>query len=190
MNSTRRLALAASAIALPMLIFAGALVGVLDRDRERQAEATVRTVAQDALAAVEAELAAELAILQALASTPGLARSQPEPFIAYANRMLALRPGWCAVLLFDRDGTVQAHAGSDGAIQPPTLPPPTGPRIGSLAQPSECGDGPGIAVDIAIGQQGQQLRAVLRPMVLASTMGRSPHPRAGRSPCWTGIVIS
>ncbi|WP_051329883.1 sensor histidine kinase [Niveispirillum irakense] len=176
MNSTRRLALAASAIALPMLVFAGTLVGVLDRDRERQAEAAVRTVAQDGLAAVEAELAAELATLQALASTPGLARSQPEPFIAYANRMLALRPGWCAVILFDSDGTVQAQAGREGQVQAPILPAPEQPRISSLFQPSECGDGPGIALDIAIGRQGQQLRAVVRPAVLAGGLEEIAAP--------------
>jgi signal transduction histidine kinase/CheY-like chemotaxis protein len=100
----RRLVALTAAGILPLAIMAGIGLYVLDRQQDAQARQVGLELARSVRNAVDTELRGAIQVLEALATTPILDRGDLSGFLTRAQRLLALRPEWAAIVLADRAG--------------------------------------------------------------------------------------
>ncbi|MDE1948445.1 MAG: response regulator [Burkholderiales bacterium] len=116
----RSLAALVAVAILPLLVFGGGTAWTLVEQQKAALGAELGNTARAALAAVDRELARDLAALQGLASDPALDRGDFAAFDARVQRVLAQRGSWRSVELIDPATLARVYATAAGAPQPPS----------------------------------------------------------------------
>ena len=89
---------------MPLLAFAVVSTVALHRHERDRREHGVRDTARALSLAVDRELQSRLVVLEALATSIDLDRSDLKPFRRDAARFMAAQPGWSNLIVFDRAG--------------------------------------------------------------------------------------
>jgi PAS domain S-box-containing protein len=118
-NSRFGLSLLAAAAVLPLLAFAAAMAWLFGQQAQRDMEQQLRFAARAGMAAVDRELAAELASLVTLAESTRLDGSATtDEFRKAAARALTSRADWLAIRVSDAEGRLQFDLRTEGAPAP------------------------------------------------------------------------
>ena len=117
----RRLFVLTAAAIVPLALMAGVGLYLLKRQQNAQAERVGLELARSVANAVDAELRAGLQVLETLATTPTLDRDDLEGFRQRAERVIAGRPQWAAIVLADRAGHPVVDTRSTRGPLPPMM---------------------------------------------------------------------
>jgi signal transduction histidine kinase len=177
----RRLLLLAAVAILPLALMSGvALVALLEQQR-RQTEQSSLDLARALATAVDTELRLTISALQSLALTEPLATAGDGHLVdaqALAQRVLASRPEWRAVLLATPQGVPLFSTGSALGAHAPELTEPG--SLGELVRTGAPVVGPltrgplgnyGVAVRVPV-ERGGELRYVLSAVVRPEAIQR------------------
>jgi signal transduction histidine kinase/CheY-like chemotaxis protein len=116
----RRLFLLAAAGIVPLAILAGVSLYLYAREQRAQSERIAVEITRALSTAVDFELRRSVSVLEALATSPALDGEDVSAFRVRAKRMLAVDPGWSALLLVEENGRIvfEAREGAGGALGP------------------------------------------------------------------------
>ncbi|HJV61502.1 MAG TPA: ATP-binding protein, partial [Albitalea sp.] len=107
----RRLISLTAAAIIPLAAMSGFGLYALVQQQREQTERTSLDLARAMGAAVDAELRSSMAVLQALATSSPLDNGDADAFYRVAQRVVATRPQWRAVILHEPNGNVVVHTG-------------------------------------------------------------------------------
>jgi HAMP domain-containing protein len=107
----RRLVVLVAAGILPLAAMSGLGLYALVQQQRGQTERASLELARALATAVDGELQSSIAVLAAMASSSSLDRADTEAFARTAQRIVANRPQWRALILHDASGKVVAHTG-------------------------------------------------------------------------------
>jgi signal transduction histidine kinase/ActR/RegA family two-component response regulator len=175
---------------LPIVVFAGWLVVVVARQQKDAVESGLRDAARTLRVAVDADLLARLATLEALAASEPLASGDLPAFSRLAARVLAARSGGTTVVLAEPSGRPVLHGGGPRTARRPA---PGGadlvdavartgrPAVSNLlADPA--GGPPVVGVAVPVWRDGTLryvLAAMLEPSGLVGVLPPASLPPGG-----------
>ena len=107
----RRLIVLAIAGLLPLAAMSGFGLYTMVQQQREQVERSSVELARALGTAVDGELHSSIAVLEALATSPALDAGDTDAFYRVAQRVVATRPQWRAVILHDPSGQVVVHTG-------------------------------------------------------------------------------
>jgi PAS domain S-box-containing protein len=180
------------ATALPLVVFAAAMVILFEKQQARSFAGVLEQATAAAQRAVEARVDAVRIALEALATSGPLAAGDPEAFAGQAQRLLALQPDWMALELAGPDGP--ARVVREGAALPPGTAIDTSPvfdygesRVSGIIVDSGHGAEPLVAVSVPMfGEQG--VERVVTAFVRAWAVNRALRDQ-GVTPGWQMAVM-
>ena len=185
----RRLILMAAAALLPLALMSALALQVVLNQQRRQTEQAALDLTRALATAVDNELRLTVSALEALAVTEPMRQASTgtlAPALDLAERALASRPEWLAVLLLSPQGDVLFNTGMAEVARMPRASEPASlarvvrsgqPTIGSLA-PGPRGT-LGVPVRVPVLHEGQLravLTAVIRPEAILSVVSRQRVP--------------
>ena len=182
----RRLFALTAAGILPLAVMAGISLYALQRQQREQVERVGVELARSVANAVDAELRSSVAILETLATTPTLDRTDLAAFRERAARVLADRPGWSGLVLSDLSGgpLMDTRVGPEIALSPLADPESFDrtlktrrPVIGALKQHPQGGWL--FAVRVPVVRDGLMryvLTALITPHVIREVLTRQQLP--------------
>ncbi|HEV7371296.1 PAS domain S-box protein [Arenibaculum sp.] len=182
---------------LPVIVFGGIMVALLDARQRETVDIQVRQSARAVIQAIDRQLLDYVASLRTLAASPDLDAGDLATFREHARRVLADEPNWISIQLTDgrtRRPLLDLDA-RGGAAGPGTIDDPGAldavlssgqPVIGGVER-TEGGDAFAVALKVPVRQDGA-VRYVLTLAVRAEGISRElaelPAPRD-----WTLAVL-
>jgi signal transduction histidine kinase len=182
-----RLILLTAAAILPLAVMAGFGLTALVQQQREQTERASLDIARALATAVDAELRSSRAVLESLATSSMLDSGDADAFYRIAQRVVATRPQWRAVLLHEPGGKIVVHTGypqgrADLAIAEPgsfeQLLQTHAPLVGPVRR-GQRGEF-GVPVRVPVARDGRLryvLTAVLNPDAILDVVKRQRVPQ-------------
>ncbi|MEK0083283.1 ATP-binding protein [Benzoatithermus flavus] len=180
------------ATALPLVIFAAAMVVLFEKEQARSFAGVIEQATGAAQRAVEARIDTIRIALEALTTSDPLAAGDQEAFAGQAQRLLALQPDWMALELAGPDGPTRIaredyRLPDEGAVDTQTVFTYGEPQVSGILVDPERRSEPVVAVSVPLlGSQG--VERVLTAYVRAWTVNRALRDQ-GVIPGWQIVVI-
>ncbi|WP_448207102.1 PAS domain-containing protein [Azospirillum sp. sgz302134] len=161
-----RLSVPVLAAALPLVVFAVAMILAFNRQQQRSVESMIRQAAAASARAVEERMAVARSALEMLATSKTLEEAEGAAFADRARRALRQRPDWVALELHGHNGSVRVFMRDDadgrGFPASPTHEDEVQavfqdgkPRVGGVVAAPELTVEPSVPVSVPVtGNQG------------------------------------
>lgn len=198
MRTRLRLPVAALAAALPLIVFAAAMVVVFNRQQQRSVESMLRQATAASVRTVDERIAVSRSALEMLASSLAIGPAAPADFAGRAHRTLAQRADWTALELRDRDGAARTFQRDDAPAGEPVARLPVNGQVeavfrygeprtsGVLITPGK-GREPSVALSVPVfGETG--VSHVLTAYLRAWAVNRALRDQ-GLPPGWVLAVV-
>src|SRR5262245_462314 len=177
---------------LPVLVFAGTMVGLFAAEQRRQTEQGLQETTRALATAVDRELSSAIATLEALAVD--LEAGALDAFHARALRVAAQHPGWTAIGVFDTTGRL-VFSTMPLALTPPSIADrpyfqaviATGRPAVSGYVPSRLTGDPVFAVVVPVSTRGRLGSVVFAAVTPGGLSALLADQRL--SPNWLGAVV-
>ena len=176
-SSLRSVVPLVTAITLPILLFAGTLSLLLDRQDRSSIERQLDSIARAASGAVTLKLVSEVATLETIAVAIDLPEGVDAPALREARRVIEAEPDWLGLRLTDpTSGRTVVHLGDGLSHEPGTEPGKSkavaGParRVGGVRQPDAKEVPPYVPIQVPI-LRGDQPSYFLTAFVRAAAFG-------------------